>query len=113
MDTLNETSIGELFSCVLQHMKCIEVRLDYAKAATSQKQKHVLNAALQKVRAAVNHVCDLLPDSTSSLIVKKELDKADLVYVMLLTEQLIALPQEDMEEVIELIENHINDKYKQ
>ena len=113
MDTLNETSIGELFSCVLQHMKCIEVRLDYAKAATSQKQTHVVTAARQKVRAAVNHVCDLLPDSTSSLIVKKELDKADLVYVMLLTEQLIALPQEDMEEVIELIENHINNKYKQ
>lgn len=113
MDTLNETSIGELFSCVLQHMKCIEVRIDYAKAATSQKQKYVLNNALQKVKAAINHVCDLLPDSESALIVKKELDKADLVYVMLITEQLIALPQEDMEEVIELIETHINKKYKQ
>lgn len=112
MDTLPESSIGELFSSVLQHMKCIEVRLDYAKATTSQKQKYVLNAALQKVRAAINHVCDLLPDSSATLMVKKELDKADLVYVMLLTEQLIPLSNEDMEEVIELIEKHINNKYK-
>ena len=110
---LNEKSIGNLFSCVLQHLKCIEIRLEYAKAASSQKQKFALNNAATKVKVAIDNLCDLLPDSTQVLEVKKELDKANLVYVMLLTEQLISLPEEDLEEVIELIETHINNKYKQ
>ena len=110
---LNEKSIGNLFSCVLQHLKCIEIRLEYAKAASTQKQKYALCNAAQKVKVAIDHLCGLLPDSNHILEVKKELDKANLVYVMLLTEQLISLPEEDLEEVIELIETHINNKYKQ
>jgi hypothetical protein len=109
---LSEKSIGNLFSCVLQHMKCIEVRLECAKATTTQQQKHALSSAAQKVKVAINHLCGLLPDSNHILEVKKELEKANLVYVMLLTEQLISLSDEDLEEVIELIENHINNKYK-
>lgn len=110
---LSEKSIGNLFSCVLQHMKCIEVRLECAKSTTTQQQKHALNSAAQKVKVAINHLCGLLPDSNHILEVKKELDKANLVYVMLLTEQLISLSDQDLEEIIELIENHINNKYKQ
>ena len=110
---LSEQTAGELFTCVLQHLKCIEVRLEYAKATTSQKQKFALANAAKKVKVAIDHLCDLLPDSNAVLQIKKERDKSNLVYIMLLTEQLIALPEEDMEEVIELIENHINNKYKQ
>jgi hypothetical protein len=43
--------------------------------------------------------------------VKKELDSEHLVYIMLLTEQLFDLGSDDLEEVIELIDNHINKKY--
>lgn len=109
--TENEGSIGELFMCVLQHMKCIEVRLDFAQALTTQKQKYALSQARRKVEVAINHICDLLPDSDTVLKIKKELDNANLVYVMLLTEQLLKLTSEDLEEVISLIENHINTKY--
>ena len=109
---LSEQSAGELFTCVLQHLKCIEIRLECAKATTSQKQKFALSNAVRKVKIAIDHLCDLLPNSDAVLEVKKELDKANLVYVMLLTEQLINLSDEDLEEVIELIETHINNKYK-
>jgi hypothetical protein len=110
---LSEQSAGELFTCVLQHLKCIEVRLEYAKATTSQKQKFALGNAAKKVSVAINHLCDLLPSSDAVLEVKKELDKANLVYVMLLTEQLSRLSDDDLEDVIQIIETHINNKYKQ
>lgn len=108
---ISRETIGELFKNLLQHMKCMEVRLDYAKAITSQKQKYVINNALNKVRSAINHVCDLLGDSGQVLQIKQDLDKVDLVYVMLLTEQLTALPSDALDEVTDMIEHHINTKY--
>jgi hypothetical protein len=106
-----EDSVGSVFKAVLQHLKCIEVRLEFAKALTSQKQKYALGNAVQKVKIAINHLCDLLPSSKGAMEVKKELDDSHLVYIMLLTEQLFDLGSDDLEEVIELIDNHINKKY--
>ena len=96
---------------LMQHMKCIEVRLDYAKASTSHKQKYAINNAVQKTRAAINHICDLLGDSDQVLKIKKDLDKVDLVYVMVLTEQLFNLPGEDMENITEMIDEYLTNKY--
>lgn len=96
--------------CVLQHMKCIEVRLDYAAATTSQKQKYALGQAQRKVQVAINHLCDLLPDSDTIIKIKKDLDKTELVYVMLLTEKFSQLNAEELEEVDELLENFILNK---
>ena len=103
-------TIGELFMCVLQHMKCIEIRLDYAKALTSQKQKYALGQAVTRMKGAINSLCDLLPDSDVVLKVKKDLDNTDLVYVMLLTEKFSRLTAEELEEVDELLENFILNK---
>lgn len=108
---LRKDTVGELFMNLMQHMKCIEVRLDYAKAATSQKQKYAINNALVKVRSAINHICDLLGDSDMVLKVKQDLDKVDLVYIMVLTEQLFNIPQEDLEQITEMIDQHLTLKY--
>lgn len=97
---------------IMQHMKCIEVRLEFAKAATTQKQKYAIGQAIKKVSAGINTICDLLGDSDMVLKVKKDLDKTDLVYVMLLTEQLFQMPEEDLEEVTEMIDNHLIKKYE-
>ena len=43
--------------------------------------------------------------------VKKNLDKVDLVYVMVLTEQLFRMKAEDMEEGTELIDDYLKRKY--
>jgi flagellin-specific chaperone FliS len=108
---LSNDTIGELFMNVMQHMKCIEVRLDYAKAATTQKQKYAINGAVNKVKGAINHLCDLLPDSQSVVEVKKNLDQVDLVYIMVLTEQLFRMKTEDLEEVTEIVDDYLNKKY--
>ncbi len=110
-EVLSQQSVSELFQSVLQHAKCIEIRIDYAKALTSQKQKHVLNSALTKVTGAINTICDLLPGSDSVLKVKKDLDKSDLVYVMVLTEQLMKIKPDDMEEVVDVIDKFLIEKY--
>lgn len=103
-------TIGELFMCVLQHMKCIEIRLDYAKALTSQKQKYALGQAVNRMKGAINSLCDLLPDSDVVLKVKKDLDSTDLVYVMLLTEKFSQLTADELEEVDQILEDYITKK---
>ncbi len=77
-DRLSEKSIAQLFETVLQHAKCIEIRIDYARVTTSKKQKYVLTQALNKINSAINTICDLLPDSESILAVKKALDTVDM-----------------------------------
>lgn len=110
--TLSENSVKDLFETVLQHIKCIEVRIECAKGLTSQKQKYALNSALTKVQGAINVICDLLPSSDSVLKIKKNLDDPGLVYVMLLTEQLLRIKnQDDMEELVELIDKFLINKY--
>lgn len=110
---MSEKSIAELFETVLQHIKCIEARIECAKPLTSQNQKYVLHTALTKVQAALNNICSLLPNSDSILKVKKHLEETDIVYVMLLTEQLMRIRPDDMEEVIELLDNYLFKKYGQ
>lgn len=111
MSELRKDTIGELFMNLLQHMKCIEVRLEYAKAATNQKQKYAIDNAVRKVKVAINHICDLLGDSNQVMIIKSDLEKVDLVYVMVLTEQLFSTPKEDMENISEMIDKYLSDKY--
>jgi hypothetical protein len=105
-------SIAQLFMTVLQHMKCIEVRMDYAKVNTMQKQKMVLANSIQKVRVAINDICSLLPDSDKVIQIKKELDKSNLVYVMVFTEQLMRAKEEDLEVLASMIENYLDEKYQ-
>jgi hypothetical protein len=107
---MDRGTAGELFMCVLQHMKCIEVRLEFSKALLSQKQKYALGQAQKKVEVAINHLCGLLPDSDSVIKIKKDLDKSELVYVMLLTEKFCQLTAEELEEVDGLLETYINNK---
>jgi hypothetical protein len=110
-ERLSEKAIAQLFETVLQHAKCIEIRVDYARALTTQKQKHALTQALNKINSAINSICDLLPNSDAVLTIKKELDKVDLVWVMVLTEQLSRIPASNMEEVVDIIDKYLIEKF--
>lgn len=112
MSEMKTDSIAQLFMTVLQHMKCIEVRMDYAKVNTTQKQKMVLANSIQKVKVAINDICSLLPSSDKALEVKKELEKSNLVYVMVFTEQLMRANEEDLEVLASMIENYLDEKYQ-
>ena len=112
-DRPSDKSIAQLFETVLQHAKCIEIRIDYARVTTSQKQKYVLTQALNKINSAIKTICDLLPDSESILAVKKELDTVDMVWVMVLTEQLSRIKPSNMEEVVDMIDKYLIDTIDQ
>lgn len=109
-EVLSDDSIGKLFRYMLQHMKCMEVRLEYAKCLSSQKQKHTLNQSLNKIRAAMDHLCGLLPDSEAVLKIKADLEQVDLVYVMALTEGLSMLNTQTLEEVSDVVEQFLENK---
>lgn len=111
MSELNNDTVGQLFMNILQHMKCIEVRLDYAKCLSQKQQKHTINQSLTKVRSGIDQICGLLPNSEMILKIKNDLDKADLVYIMLITELLFNLSSEDLEHVTEYIDEYMNKKY--
>lgn len=113
MSQLQNDTVGELFMNVMQHMKCIEIRMAYAKAATSQKQKYALGNATKKVQLAISHICDLLGNSDMTLAVKNDLEKVDLVYIMVLTEQLFKLNNDDLEKITDMIDHYLNEKYGQ
>lgn len=108
---MNDKPIAELFETVLQHIKCIEARIECTKPIVSHNQKYVLSTALTKIKAALNNIYSLLPNSESVMRVKKHLEDTDIVYVMLLTEQLMRIRPDDMEEVIELLDNYLFNKY--
>jgi hypothetical protein len=108
---LSEKNVSQLFKTILQHMKCIQVRLEFGRMHTSQKQKMVLNQAIAKTEGAINHICALLPNSDAVMQIKKELDKTDLVYVMVYTEQLMRAKEEDYEPIATMIEEYIEKKY--
>lgn len=112
MAELSRDTIGELFMNLLQHLKCMEVRLDYAKAASTQKQKYAIGKAFTKAQGAINDICDLLGNSDMVAKVKKELDKTDLVYIMTLTEQLFRMKEEDLEKVTDMIDEYLKEKYE-
>lgn len=111
MNGLSEQGAKELFKTVLQHMKCIEIRIEFAKGYTTQKQKYALSNAIRKVEGAINHICDLLPNSDAVLQVKKDLDKSELVYVMVFTEQLMRGNEDDLEHIATMIEDYMDNKY--
>lgn len=110
-EELSEKSINNLIGYLLQHSKCMEVRLEYAKAATSQYQKHVLSKAIKTIQTAMNTIFTLFPDDASIAHSKKILDRPDLVNVMLITEELLKVPEEDIDNIVDLINDYLDKKY--
>ena len=110
-EELSYNSVSDLFACVLEHLKCIELRIEVAKGLTTHKQKHALSKAMSSAQVAVNHVCDLMPDTAGVLKVKEHLNRPDLLYLMLITEEMFRLPPEDVEHVVEMTRTYIDDKY--
>jgi hypothetical protein len=110
-EELSQKSIGNLIGCLLQHSKCMEVRLEYAKAATSQHQKFVLSNAIKKIQVAMNTVFTLFPDEKSIKESKEVLERPDLLDILLITEELFKVPSEDLENIIELIDSYLENKY--
>jgi len=111
MAELHEDTVAQLFMNILQHLKCIEIRLDYAKCLSNKQQKYTISQALTKTKSAIDQICSLLPNSDMVLKIKQDLDKADLVYIMLVTELLFNLSSEDFEHISEYIDEYMIKKY--
>lgn len=105
-------TVGSLLSFLLQHMKCMESRIEFTKALTNKQEKYVLTTALNRINSGFNAIFSLIPDSTVAEI-KQKLERPDLVYMMVIMEEMMQIPVGDIEEVVELINDFIQKKYGQ
>lgn len=108
-----DDSVGELLKYVLIHHKSIEERLLWSKALNTlrQQDKLRLNNATTKIKSAISDLYQIVGNPTIVDLMKKEIDKPDIAYYMTLTEQLFGLKEEDLIEITDLIDNHLNQKY--
>lgn len=92
-------------------MKSIQVRMLWSTHDFKGDSKQCINKAINKVKLAIDDVCNLTDNQEVIRTIKQELEKADLVYYMTLTEQLFDLPAEDLQEVTDLIDDYLKKKY--
>lgn len=102
--------VGSLLGFLLQHMKCMESRLECAKMFTNRQEKYVLTTALNRVQSGINTIYSFLPPATVDKA-KKALDRPDLVYMMVVMEELMMIPPDEIEEVVDLINKFRTEKY--
>ncbi|HEY4062316.1 MAG TPA: hypothetical protein VGM30_10470 [Puia sp.] len=112
MSTRQE-SIGLLIRYVLYHFKSIEERLSWSKATNGfiQQDKHTLNKAIQKVVSAIEDVLTIVRNPELIRAMRAEINKQDLAYYMVLTEQLFDLKEEDLVSITDLIDQYLKQKY--
>lgn len=106
----------DLFQNVLYHVKCIQLRVECAKAVLdkSPKYKNLFNLVLAKAENIINTLCSVLENTEQVLVIKKELENnLDIMYTMLFLEQLtkLKLDNEDKENINEMIEKYLTEKY--
>jgi hypothetical protein len=104
--------LGDLVKCLLIHMKSIQVRMQYTTHQFKGDSKYRINQCINKVSSAIDGICSLTKNEDVVRLVKKELEKADLVYHMVLAEQLYDADEETLREVTDLIDNYLLEKEK-
>lgn len=103
-------TVGSMLSFLLQHMKCMESRIEFTKVLTNKQEKYVLTTALSRINSGFNAIFSLIPKATV-IEIKQKLERPDLVYMMVIMEEMMQIPVGDIEEVVELINDFIHKKY--
>lgn len=88
-------------------MKCIQVRMQYATHHFKGDSKHRINLSINKVESAIDGICAMTRNHELVSMIKKSLDKADLVYHMVLAEQLYDVNEETLLEITDLIDEYL------
>lgn len=74
--------------------------------------KYRIKQSINKVESAIDDICSLTKNPDVSRRIKKELERADLVYHMVLAEQLYDINEETLREITDLIDNYFLEKAK-
>lgn len=69
--------------------------------------KHKVNQSVNKVELAINSICEMTKSPELVTMIKKSLDKVDLVYHMVLAEQLYDINEETLLEITDLIDDYL------
>lgn len=104
--------LGDLIKCLLIHMKSIQIRMQYTTHQFKGDSKYRINQSINKVSSAIDGICSLSKNKDVITLIKKELEKTDLVYHMVLAEQLYDADEQTLMEVTDLIDNYLLEKAK-
>lgn len=99
--------LGDVIRCLLIHMKCIQVRMAYTTHNFKGDSKYKINLSINKVESAIDSICNLTKNQEVVSMIKKELEGADLVYHMVLAEQLYNINEETLLEITDLIDDYL------
>ena len=99
--------LGDLVKCLLIHMKIIEIRMEFSTYQHKGHSKYKLNQSINKVKSAINDVCNLCSNKNIVTKIKNRLENVDLVYHMTLAEQLYDVNEETLKDITDLIDNYL------
>lgn len=99
--------LGDLVRCLLIHMKCIEVRMKYSTHQFKGDSKYKIGGCINKVKKAIDGICDLANNPEAVRLIQRELERADLVYHMVLAEQMYNATEQTLREVTDLIDEYL------
>jgi hypothetical protein len=110
--TFNE-STGRFFRYLTYHLKAIEHRLDWSTAFHKfhGNNKQIINQSVNRVQIGLRTVIGMLPTSQVKTALTTELNNDQrLADFMMLNELLLDFPDEDFQEIVDVIETHLKKK---
>jgi len=99
--------LGNLVKCLLIHMKIIEIRMDFSTHAHKGHSKYKINQSVNKVKSAINDICNLCSNKEVVKKIKNRLENVDLVYHMTLAEQLYDVNEETLRDITDMIDDYL------
>lgn len=75
--------------------------------------KYKINTLINKVESAIDGVCNLTKNREVVQMIKDDLEKTDLVYHMVIAEQLYNINEETLREITDLIDDYLLQKVKE
>jgi hypothetical protein len=108
-------TVSRLVMTLLYHFKSVEHRLEWSKAIDKfhGRDKLTINNAINKVRTAINDVASMAKTPEQTRQIKATLlDDDRMVLFMTLVEQMFDQPIEDLQEITDLIDHYLQNKYE-
>lgn len=105
-------SVGYTTRWILYHFKAIQERFINSKAGFKENDKYIIQKQIDKVEVAIENFISIVKERAIADGIKRSLERKDLVCLMTLIEQLMDLPDEDLEDITDLIDDFLKKKHE-
>lgn len=110
-----EDSIQSIVRFMLISLRHLQIRMEIARAIVQFKgnDKYVLTNSINRVKAAITDILNLLPSSADKQTVMQQLQESNtnMINAVAFIDEAMNLTEEDVGEVAEIINEYLNKKY--